>query len=257
MFCTHCGNKNEESAGFCSACGAAIKPKGSSTAQVQADKSSFISKIPKPALLGIAGLLVLALAASVFVLFSKAPTEENAIEYVLQESDVTDLNLKTSDDINDWTADDKLFNADCTDGALFNKKASRGSSWAKSEYERPNDNFNYISLSNQIIGFNDESDAKALVSAAQDAESSCRNDIVEKHEVYSIEKGFGVDLEGTYWEDTIEGGSIWGCVIIRRGNAVSVFTFFAGSDDGDLYSSNISGPQLASVVKTAVERFSK
>ncbi len=287
-FCSACGAQQTDDAVFCSSCGKAVAGSPVSTENPEGfaagstpptpgkDPLAFIKRLPKPALIAIPAVVIVAIVGAVIGFKAlNAPTKDNAETFLLTASDLP-FDVKKSDDPTDYTVDD-IFGKDCNAGQELSDILQTGEIWAISELERAGDSQNYLSLDQQIIAMPSEDDAKAVVDAAAAvaSDSSCQSSDYSTTMSYkfdytndqSIQDVFGVGADGVAieansWifiklsdyssgtESTYEGYYAW----VRRGNLI--MQVYVSSSDGDSGQSElITRKELVDAVAPAIAKF--
>lgn len=295
-FCSGCGAKQTKSAAFCPKCGTAnataVTPVAETAAATPADTPSSttestpapapksklgpLGKLPKPLLIGIPVVIVLAIVgAFIGIKAMNAPTKANAASFMIGAADAP-FDSAEDTDVTNYTSE-RIFGEDCVAGQTLSGLLQSGEQWAASGIQRAGETQNYYYINQQIIALASEDDAKAAIAAATDVASddTCDSTSYSKTLAYDFEyekaqpikdavgvSADGVALEHSSWiymklsnlvaaTETNAGGYY---AFIRRGNVLMVLYVSASEGDGS-ESELITQDELSKAIGPFVSKF--
>ena len=294
-FCSGCGEKQTKSAVFCPKCGTANATAAAQVSETTAapvegidptleptpapdvkSKLGPLGKLPKPLLVGIPVLVVLAIVGAVVGIKAlNAPTKANAKTFMISTADVP-FDADEDTDVTNYTTE-RIFGEDCVAGQTLSALLQSGEQWAASGIKRAGETQNYYYINQQIIALESEDDAKAAIAAATDVASddTCDSSSYSSTIAYDFEYekaqpiqdavGVGADgvaLNHSSWiymklstlvaaTETNAGGYY---AFVRRGNLLMVLYVSASEADGS-ESDLVTKAELSKAIAPFVSKF--
>lgn len=272
MFCVNCGTKNAKAAKFCSSCGTPTVAASSpivplDTPAMHEPSTGAVSPAPAKKILGLkplhfglaigsGGIVVLVLVAVLIsVLFKPMPSREDAAEFLLTSSEITQFDVEYVSDTMDYT-DSEAVNfifGDCSAKGDLKRSLAQGVSWASQGYKEDGESASMFSINAQIISFSQPSEAQEAIDAAIEGSIDPECDSPNIEDYYTggrkISEEYGVGVEGVTLVDTYRDDKSY-LVLAKRDKVMLVLDVRLDSDNN-----NLSVADVSEVIKLALEKF--
>lgn len=284
MNCSSCGTKNKKTSDFCAKCGARLdKTIAVATASKGNRRPKWIVIAAGSILVGVGGFFAF---NSMFNSNGPSPqeTESQSEVFNLDVSSAGDYNLTNSDLWNidfdvesspiDYTGyaetEMGIFSRDCKAHSRIEEAFGKGTSLRNSGFQNPATAASRYSVSQQIISFDTEADAKAAFDTipVENISPTCDylgSDGTTIHWVNAIPiaEAFGIEGNGRYlpsiteWDVLGASGQAQGAVaVLLRGKVISIITMDAMSlMDGE--GTDVGINDLKLIAKNLTLRFFK
>lgn len=213
MFCSNCGTKNPENGQYCTSCGKGIGQHEAAVAQPAAAAApKKILGLPLGGFIGAAAGALAVIVAAVLVVVSlipkPLPTESNADSFLLRASDVSTFQSGKSVDSVSTDTSDWIYGS-CDSATNLTSHLTAGTSWAINDFDASSDTTNSFWITSQIIKFDTEAEAQAVLNDLTTAATDSSCDTPDIGDYYSggqtVKDKYGVNLDGVELTDKYDG----------------------------------------------------